>query len=117
MRGVSRTDEPDPEMFVNELLEGHHFRLRKGIHGTYQRGHPLFNIDFEIIRTMWCKRISFRLAKNISKVMIVLRYVDEVRNFLGNRSRFARDGGIREVNPETLHTWLFRGMGKSCSTN
>ena len=117
MRGVSRMDEPDPEMFVNELSEGHHFGLRKGIHGTYRRGCPLFNIDFEIIWTMRHKRIGFRLAKNVSKVMIVLRYMDEVRNFLGYGSRFARDGGIGEVNPETLHTWLFRGMGESRSTN
>jgi len=41
----------------------------------------LFQIDFEIIRTMRRKSFSFSFAENISKFMILGRDVGQVRSF------------------------------------
>ena len=40
-----------------------------------------FQIDFEIIRTMRRENFSFSFAENISKFMILGRYIGEIRSF------------------------------------
>ena len=41
----------------------------------------LFQIDFEIIRTMRSENFSFSFAENISKFMILRRNVGQIRSF------------------------------------
>ena len=41
----------------------------------------LFQIDFEVIRTMRRKNFSFSFAKNISKFVILRRNIGEIRSF------------------------------------
>ena len=41
----------------------------------------LFQIDFEIIRTMRRENFSFCLAKNVGKFMILGRDIGEIRHF------------------------------------
>src|SRR5271154_3576045 len=108
MRRVSRTDKPDAEMFVNKVAEGCKFGLGERVHGTYRRGSALFDVDLEVVRSVWCQRIGFRLAKNVSKIMILFRNVREVGSLVGDGGGFAGDGGIGEVNLEALRARLFR---------
>ena len=41
----------------------------------------LFQIDFEVIRTMRRESFSFSFAKNISKFMILERDIGKIRSF------------------------------------
>ena len=41
----------------------------------------LFQIDFEIIRTMRSKNFSFSFADNVSKFIILRRDIGEIRSF------------------------------------
>ena len=41
----------------------------------------LFQIDFEVIRTIRRESFSFSFAKNISKFMILRKDVEQVRSF------------------------------------
>jgi len=41
----------------------------------------LFQIDFEVIRTMRRENFSFSFAENISKFMILGRDIGEIRSF------------------------------------
>ena len=52
LREVGGTDETNPKMFVNELLEDGEFRLRERGHGVDEWKSTFFQIDLEIIRTV-----------------------------------------------------------------
>ena len=41
----------------------------------------IFQIDFEVIRTMKSKDFSFSFAENIGKFMILRRNIGKIRNF------------------------------------
>ena len=103
MRGFRGSYEPNTDMFVNEFSESSHFRLRKGVHQDDRWDSTVFQIDFQIVRTMGRKCISFTFTEDISKVVVLLRDMGEVR--IGRyRSRFASDSGVRERQTETFHT-------------
>ena len=103
MWGFRGLYEPNTDMLVDEFSKSSHFRLRKGVHQDNRQDSTVFQVDFQIIRTMWRKCISFALTEDISKVVVFLGDVREVR--IGRyRSRFASDGGVRKRQTETLHT-------------
>ena len=91
------------DMFVDEFSKSSHFRLRKGVHRDDGQNGTIFQVDFQIVRTMWRKCISFAFTEDISKVVVFLGNVREVG--IGRyRSGFASDGGVRKRQTETLHT-------------
>ena len=95
--------EPNTDMFVEEFPKSSHFRLRKGVHRDNRRDGTVFQVNFQIIRTMRRKCIGFAFTEDISKVMVFLRDVREVR--IGRyRSGFASDGRVTKRQTETLHT-------------
>ena len=103
MRGFRGLYEPNTDMFVNEFSKSSHFRLRKGVHWGNRWDGTVFQVDFQIVRTMWRKCISFTFTEDISKVVVFLGDVREVR--IGRyRSRFTSNGGVRKRQTETLHT-------------
>ena len=103
VRGFRGLYEPNMDMFVDEFSKSSHLRLRKGVHWDDGRDGTVFQVDFQIVRMMWRKCISFAFTEDISKVVVFLRDVREVR--IGRyRSRFASDGGVRKRQTETLHT-------------
>ena len=57
----------------------------------------LFQIDFEVIRTMRRESFSFCLAENIGKFMIFRRNIREIRSFC----KFCRVGlNVRRMKTE-----------------
>ena len=80
------------DMFIDEFSKSSHFRLRKGVHQDDGRDGTVFQVDFQIVRMMWRKCISFAFTEDISKVVVFLGNVREVG--IGRyRSGFASDGG------------------------
>ena len=57
------------------------FRCRKRVYRANWRLSTLFQIDFEVIRTMRSKNFSFSFAENISKFVILGRDIREIRSF------------------------------------
>jgi len=55
--------------------------LKKSIYKANQRLNTFFQIDFEVIRTMRSKNISFSFAKNIGKFVILRRDIGKIRSF------------------------------------
>jgi len=55
--------------------------LKKSIYKANQRLSIFFQIDFEVIRTMRSKNISFIFAKNIGKFVILRRDIRKIRSF------------------------------------
>ena len=103
MRGFRGLYEPNTDMFIDEFSKSSHFRLRKGVHWDNRRDSTVFQVDFQIIRMMWRKCISFAFTEDISKVMVFLGDMREVR-IRRYRSRFASDSGVKKRQTETLHT-------------
>jgi hypothetical protein len=62
---------------------------------TNRRRRTFFEIDFQIVRSMWRECVSLLLAENICKVMIISRHRREVRNVVGYRSGFGGDARVR----------------------
>ena len=81
------------DMFINEFSKSSHFRLRKGVHWDNRWDGTIFQINFQIVRTMGRKCISFTFTEDISKVVVFLRDMREV-GIRRYRSRFASDGGV-----------------------
>ena len=103
MRGFRGLYEPNMDMFVDEFSESSHFRLRKGVHQDDRQDGTIFQVNFQIIRMMGRKCISFAFTEDINKVVVFLRDMREVR--IGRyRSGFASDSRVRERQTETLHT-------------
>ena len=57
------------------------FRCGKRVYRANWRLNTLFQIDFEVIRTMRRESFSFSFAENISKFMILGRNIGEIRSF------------------------------------
>ena len=57
------------------------FRCGKRVYRANWRLNTLFQIDFEVIRTMRKESFSFSFAENISKFMILGRNIGEIRSF------------------------------------
>ena len=79
MWGFRGSYEPNTDMLVDEFSKSSHFRLRKGVHWDDRWDGTVFQVDFQIVRTMWRKCISFTFTEDISKVVVFLRDVREVR--------------------------------------
>ena len=75
------SDKTCVEIFLNEILQSLLFRCWKRVYRTNQRLSTLFQIDFEVIRTMRRESFSFCLAKNIGKFVILGRDIGEIRSF------------------------------------
>ena len=69
------------EVFLNEFLESLLFSCQKRVYRANQRLSTLFQIDFEIIRTMRSENFSFIFAENVSEFMILRRDIGKVRSF------------------------------------
>ena len=76
----------------------------------------LFQIDFEVIRTIRSENFSFSFAENVSKFMILGRDIGENRSFC----KFCRVGlNIRRTKTEfkIVGAQKFLCMQECCSTN
>ena len=91
-------------MFIDEFSEGLEFGLRERVHGTNRRCNTFLQIDFKVVRSVWRELVGLSFAENISEVLVLFRNVREVGRFVGDRSRFARDGWVGEMNTKTLRT-------------
>ena len=60
------------EVFVNEFLKCFEFGLRERIDHSKWRRSAFFQIDLEVIRSMFGKSISLGFTEDISEVMIFL---------------------------------------------
>ena len=69
------------EIFLDEFLQSLLYRCRKRVYRANQRLNTFFQIDFEVIRMMRSKNISFSFAKNIGKFMILGRDIGKIRSF------------------------------------
>ena len=69
------------EIFLNEFLQNLLFRCSKRVYKANWKLNTLFQIDFEVIRTMIRESFSFYLAENIGKFMILGRDIGEIRSF------------------------------------
>jgi len=74
-------DETHIEIFLNEFLQSLLFRCQKRVYRANQRLSTLFQIDFEVIRTMRRESFSFSFVENIGKFMILGRDIGEIRSF------------------------------------
>ena len=74
-------DKTCVEIFLNEFLQSLLFRCWKRVYRANRRLSTLFQIDFEVIRTMRRENFSFCLAKNVSKFVILGRDIGEIRSF------------------------------------
>ena len=91
-------------MFIDEFLEGLEFGLRERVHGTNQRCSTFLQIDFKVIQSVQRELVSLSFAEDISEVLVLFRNVGEVGCFVRDRSGFARDGWVGEMNTKTLRT-------------
>ena len=57
------------------------FGCQKGVYKANWRLSTLFQIDFEVIRTMRRENFSFSFTENISKFMILRRDIGKIRSF------------------------------------
>jgi len=74
-------DETRVKIFLNEFLQSLLFRCQKRVYRTNRRLSTLFQIDFEVIRTMRREDSSFSFAENVSKFVILGRDIGEIRSF------------------------------------
>ena len=57
------------------------FRCQKKVYRANWRLSILFQIDFEVIRTMRRESFSFSFAENVGKFMILRRNIRKIRSF------------------------------------
>ena len=57
------------------------FRCQKRVYRTNWRLSTLFQIDFEVIKTIMSKSFSFSSAENIGEFMILGRNIGKIRSF------------------------------------
>ena len=105
VRGSRGPNESGSDIFIDEFLESLEFRLREGVHGTNQRHSTFLQIDFKVVQSVQRELVGLSFAENISEVSVLFGNVGEVRRFVRDGSRFARDGWVGEMNTKTLHTW------------
>ena len=104
------------EILLNKFLQSFLFRCWKRVYRTNWRLCTLFQIDFEVIRTMRRENFSFCLAKNITKFMILRRDIREIRSFC----KFCGVGlnvWRTKTKFEIVGAWKFWCMQEYCSTN
>ena len=109
-------DETRVKIFLNEFLQSLLFRCWKKVYRANQSLSTLFQIDFEIIRTMRRESFSFCLAKNVGKFMIFRRNIGEIRSFC----KFCGVGlniWRTKTEFEIVEAWKFWCMQECCSTN
>ena len=71
-------DEVDPKMLIHEFVESLSFGLGERIHTCEGWFCTFLNINFEVVRSVRRKGVSFRLAEDIVKLVIVFRDGREV---------------------------------------
>ena len=81
MQRCGWSDEICIEVFLNKFLQSFLFRCWKRVYCANQRLSTLFQIDFEVIRTIRSKDFSFSFVENIGKFMILRRDIGKVRSF------------------------------------
>ena len=68
-------------------MKGTKLRGGKGVGSSQRRGSTVFQIDLEIVLMMWSSHVSFALAEDISKVMVVQRNSGQICWFWNGGSR------------------------------
>ena len=104
------------EIFLNEFLKSLLFRYWKRVYRANWRLSTLFQIDFEVIRTMRRENFSFSFAENVGKFVILGRDIGEIRSFC----KFCRVGlNVRRMKIEfkIVGVQKFWCMQECCSTN
>ena len=104
------------EIFLNEFLKSLLFRYWKRVYRANWRLSTLFQIDFEIIRTMRRECFSFSLAENVSKFVILRRDIGKIRSFY----KFCKVGlNVWRIKTEfeIVGAQKFWCMQECCSTN
>lgn len=67
-----RANESDSEVLVDEIAERTELGLRQRIHRTHRGRCAFFEIDFEIVGTVWCQSVCFLFAEYVSELVILL---------------------------------------------
>ena len=109
-------DKTCVKIFLNEFLQSLLFRYWKRVYRANQRLSTLFQIDFEVIRTIRSENFSFSFAENISKFMILGRNVGQIRSFY----KFCGVSlNIQRMKTEFEIVWAqkFWCVQECCSTN
>ena len=89
-------------MLINEFPKGFELNLRKWIHrNDWGRG-SFFQIDLQVVGMMRGQLHRLGFIKDIRIVMILFRDEGEIGSFVGDGSRFGREGGVRKVNSKGL---------------
>jgi len=57
------------------------FGCQKRVYGANKRLSTLFQIDFEVIRTMRSENFSFTFAENVGEFMILGKDIRKIRSF------------------------------------
>jgi hypothetical protein len=105
VRGRAGTDESCSEVFLDEISERLQFYLRERIHRSYRRRRPFLEIYFQIVWSVRSEVEGLGLTEYISKVMVLLGDLGEIRSLFGDGGRIAGDGGVGGVNAITLRSW------------
>jgi len=74
-------DKTCVEVFLNEFLESLLFRCQKRVYRANWRLSTLFQINFEVIRTMRSKNFTFNFAGNISEFVRLGKDIGKIRSF------------------------------------
>ena len=116
MWGWGWSDKTHSKIFLNEFLQSLLFRCWKRVYRANRRLSILFQIDFEVIRTMRRENFSFRFAENISKFVILGRDIGEIRSFC-KFFRVNLNVWRTKTEFEIMGAWKFWCMQECCSTN
>jgi hypothetical protein len=68
------TEESGRYIFIKKFPESFKLNRRKGVYGAKGWSSPIFQINFQIIRTMWRKLAGFPFIEDIRKLMVFRRY-------------------------------------------
>ena len=116
MQGWGWSDKTRGKIFLNEFLQSLLFRCWKRVYRANQRLSTLFQIDFEVIRTMRRESFSFSFAENISKFVILGRDIGEIRSFC-KFCRVSLNVWRMKTEFEIVEAQKFWCAQKCCSTN
>ena len=116
MRRWGWSDEIHVEIFLNEFFQSLLFRCWKRVYKANQRLSTLFQIDFEVIKTMRRESFSFSFAENVSKFVILRRNIGQIRSFC-KFCGVSLNVWRTKMEFEIVEAQKFWCMQECCSTN